>query len=199
MGDVASIGQATPPWLLWGNTQIMSVAASAGASLNEGNTNTLVRIAYNRPETWRFLFAARIISAPQTIAGQSAELAVWFELITGIGRSAIQIPFFSNIPDFNWDNGVAVPPPTEVRWLNQAFIQLPGPAFTNPLYFTETITGQDLTVVAHARFATDIPGAAPCVVEVSGQFAPNVHVRPDWSRLEVSEAEQFAGGETGGR
>ncbi len=197
MGDVANIGQVQPPWLLWGQTQNMTVAASAGASTNEGNTNTLVRIAYNRPETWRFLFAARIISAPESAVGQHAELSIWFELITGIGRSAIQIPFFSNIPDFNWDNGVGVP--LETRWLNQAFIQLPGPAFTNPLYFTETITGQDLTVVAHARFATDIPAAAPCIVEVSGQFAPNVHVRPDWSRLEVSEAEQFAGGETGGR
>lgn len=194
---VASIGQANPPWLLWGNTQVMNVAASAGASANEGNTNTLVRIAYNRPETWRFLFAARIISAPETGPGELAQLNVWFELITGIGRAAIQIPFFSNIPDFNWDNGVAVP--TEVRWINQAFVQLPGPAFTQPLIFTETITGQDLTVVAHARFATDIPSAAPCVVEVSGQFAPNVHVRPDWSRLDVSEAEQFPGGETGGR
>lgn len=192
---VNSIGQASPPWLLWGNTQQIEVAASPGASANEGNTNTLVRISYNRPETWRFLFAARIISAPDTGPAENAQLNVWFELLTGIGRAAIQLPFFSNIPDFVWNGGAAVP--EEVRWTNLAFNQLPGFAVT--LVPTETITGQDLTLVAHVRFATDIVSPPAAVVEVSAQFAPNVHVRPDWSRLDVSEAEQFAGGETGGR
>lgn len=194
---VANLGQASPPWLLWGNTQQIEVAASAGASANEGNTNTLVRIAYNRPETWRFLFAARILRAQEVLPGEHAQLNVWFELITGIGRAAIQIPFFSNVPDFIWDGGIAVPEDT--RWTNLAYIG--GLTFlpATPIVPVDTIVGQDMTVVAHVRFATDAAVAPPVLCEVSAQFAPNVHVRPDWSRLDVSEAEQFSGGETGGR
>jgi hypothetical protein len=197
VGDVSSLGQASPPWLLWGQTQTLTIAATPGASALEGSTPTLIRIAYGRPETWRFLFAARIISAPETGAGEHAQLNVWFELITGIGRSAIQIPFFSNIPDFVWDGGLAVP--EEVRWTNLAYVQ--GLTFlpATPIVPIDTITGQDMTVVAHVRFATDIISAPPCVCEVSAQFAPNVHVRPDWSRIDDTPLEQFPGGEVGGR
>jgi len=203
-----SVFAGASPWQMWGNTQPLTLQPNAFTNPNIFEQQiSLLRVQYNRPETWRFLFAAHIVSGGSaTGAGQNANVALWFELFTGIGRSAIKIPFWVTMPGWSWNNGLAVPT-NQVQWTNEAPTsdvsvaisdQAP-PVITRSPIFSDEIVGQDITVVAHVNYVTDVPGALPIVVEVSGQFAPNVHVRPDWSRLDVPASEQFAGGELKGR
>lgn len=166
---------------------------------------TLCRAAYGRPETWRFLFSARLISAPATGVADQANVSMWFELFTGIGRSAIHIPFWINLPSYVWNFGAAVPA-NLVTWTNVArtdntsFSIDSGGVSWDTTILTDQIIGQDITVVAHAKFTTDIPGVTqPAILEVSGQISPNTHVRPDWMQVDALPAEQFAGGEVKGR
>jgi hypothetical protein len=188
------------PWVLWGNTIPLSAPPSplAGDADNVSSL-TLCRVQYNRPETWRFLFSARIISAPEAAAGESAQLEVSFKLLTGIGRSAIIIPTFSLMPLFAWDGIGPVPIPRTPFWTNQATYDVPPAIAADLRRFTDTVVGQDMTLTAEALFRTDIAGATPAVVEVSAQFAPNVHVRPDWFQIDGHAGEQFSGAETKGR
>lgn len=200
-----SIFAGPQPWQTWGNTQLQELQANAFTNPNIFEKQiTLARVQYNRPETWRFLLSGRIVGggAP-TVGAQQANLAVWFELFTGIGRSAIKLPFWVTLPGWVWNGGAAVPI-NVVEWTNQAptsdvATSLTGGVVTTSQVFSDEIVGQDMTLVAHANYVTDVPGAPPLVVEVSGHFAPNVHIRPDWMRTDGSPSEQFSGGELKGR
>jgi len=195
------------PWQQWGNTQILEMPANPFTNprlfLPQISLN---RIQYNRPETWRFLFSARIIDAPTAGVGEQANASIWFEIFTGIGRSAIHIPFFCQLPGWQWNGAAPVLGDASLLWTNsvqsgeQTWLtdETPQVTTTAPV-LTDLIVGQDITVVAHGVFNTDIPGAVPMHVEVSAQWAPNVHVRPDWFQIDGHPAEQFAGGEVKGR
>lgn len=203
----STIFAGATPWLTWGNTQNITVPADLFTNPNVHEQQvTLLRAAYGRPETWRFLFAARMLSAPVAGAGKQANASVWLELFTGIGRSAIRLPFWIFLAEWNWNNPLPVPSPNEVQWTTQAKSgdqtwitdETPQVTTTAPV-LTDLIVGQDMTVVAHAVFNTDIVNPTPIVIEVSGQWAPNTHVRPDWMQVDAPPAEQFAGGEIKGR
>jgi hypothetical protein len=201
-----SIFAGASPWQQWGNTQNISVPPDLFTNPNVHEQQiTLVRVQYNRPETWRFLFSARVLSGPGGPNHQS-NVSVWFELITGIGRSAIRLPFWATLPEFAW-NDAPGPFPTIIHHTSHAQDSNPIFSFTNedPQVLTQTqqfadlVVGQDMTVVAHCSFTTNLVTEQPAIVEVSGQFAPNVHVRPDWFQLDGHPGEQFAGGEVKGR
>lgn len=195
----------TPPWQLWGNTQPVSVPPDlfTNPNLHEQQI-TLLRISYKRPETWRFLFSARMLSGPGSDNHQS-NVSVWFELLTGIGRSAIRIPFWVSLPQFSWNN-LAGPSTAIVQWTTHATesglqfsFDSQDPQVTwQTQILSDLIVGQDLTVVAHCSFTTNLETTTPAVVEVSGQLAPNVHTRPDWYRNAPDELV-FPGAEVEGR
>lgn len=66
----------------------------------------------------------------------------------------------------------------------------------------DQIVAQDIQLscrVFASAFAGDTAIGQPVVLEVSAQFAPLVHVRPDWARIRRPAAERFAGAETGGK
>lgn len=220
MNDVVFAGSA--PWQMWGNTQLIAAPPNTFTDPNVSEQKiSLCRVAYNRPETWRFLLAAKLVSAPATGGGDQANVSLWFELMTGIGRSAIILPFWASLPGWQWNFGASVPV-NLTDWTNwtsgsnlgrtitDAFTSVTDEtppvtttfpqilsSFTIP---TDTIIGQDMTLVAHVNFVTDIPGVTqPAVVEVSAQFAPNTHVRPDWMQVDAGPREQFPGGEIRGR
>lgn len=201
-----SIFAGASPWQQWGNTQLLTVPADLFTNPNVHEQQvTLLRVQYNRPETWRFLFSARIVSAPVVGALEQANAGVWFELITGIGRSAMRIPFWVTLPSWTWNFGAAVP--NLVFWTNQAptsdvSVSVSSdvvPISVSSQIFSDLIVGQDISVVAHAVFNSDAVAPAPAVIEVSGHFAPNVHVRPDWLQVDAPPSEQFSGGELKGR
>jgi len=207
-----SIFAGASPWQMWGNTQIVVAPANLFTNPNVHEQQiTLLRVQYNRPETWRFLFSARILQAQDAEPTFQSHLSLWFELFTGIGRSAIKIPFWVGLPEYVWiGGGGGAAPLNLVEWTNvaagsqESFSLTSAPdgtqiSQTTAPVFTDTIVGQDMTVVAHVNYTTDRPDATPAQVEVSGQFAPNVHVRPDWFQLDSSPGEQFAGGEVKGR
>lgn len=197
------------PWQLWGNTQTLVVKGSSFVAPNTGDVNqTLCRVAYKRPDTWRFLFQAKILAAPAMPVANQANLSVWFDLIVGIGRAAVKIPFFKTLGGWNWQNAPA--PVNQQQWSThsdqstQSFISLEYGSGTDTLFGTasiptDQIVGQDITVNATATFTTDLALPQQATVEVSCMLAPNSHVRPDWMLLGRSRSEQFPGGETGGR
>jgi hypothetical protein len=207
-----SIFAGASPWQQWGNTQIVTAPANLFTNPNANEQQiTLLRVQYNRPETWRFLFSARILDAqPDPDGSHQFHIDVWFDLFTGIGRSAIPIRFWVTLPEWQWGLLSPAVPRNQPFWTNttgnsqvvSTIVQLPDGTIEKTLLGsgqTETITGQDMTVVAHVNYTTDLAGATPAQVEVSGQFAPNVHVRPDWFLLDGHPSEQFAGGEVKGR
>lgn len=207
----ANFGQAQPPWQLWGNTQVITVAGSPFTAPNITDKNqTLVRISYGRPETWRFLFAAKLIAAPSAAPANQANVSVWFELIVGIGRAAVKIPFFKTLPGWNWSFAPATNALNQLQWSAHSdssansFISLQNLSTSEETSGTATIpvdqiVGQDITVNAVVSFTTDLPGATQAQVEVSSMWSPNNHVRPDWMLIDADRNEQFPGGETGGR
>lgn len=204
--DVVFAG--SEPWQQWGNTQTLEAPPNAFTNPNAADKQiTLCRVNYGRPETWRFLVMAKLLSAPATGGADQANASVWFELMTGIGRSAIILPFWIQLGSWQWNFGAPVPR-NQMFWTNQArtdsaLISITDeavPVTTTALIYSDEIVGQSMTLVAHATFTTDIPGVTePAIFEVSGQFAPNTHVRPDWMQLEAGPREQFAGGEIRGR
>ena len=203
----AAGGLGTPPWHLWGNTQVVEALPNAFTNPNINDKQiTLCRVGYGRPETWRFMLSARLISAPATGPADQANASVWFELMTGIGRSAIVLPFWVQLPSWSWNFGATVPVnlpfwTAKARTDSELFSidNQATPVAWTTTDLVDTIIGQDMTLVAHVSFTTNIPGVTePAVVEVSGQFAPNTHVRPDWLMKGPPEL-RFAGGEVKGK
>lgn len=191
-----------PPWHMWGNTQLQSVQPLGGASVPLiATSQQLCRINYGRPESWRWLFKAKLISGPDTTdVGQHGSLVVHWDLILGVGRSMIQLLDFDRF-SFAWDDGEAFPANREI-WSTQTLspaktfvAPTPGAAATQ----VDNITAQDIQLIARctAQELSIVPNA-PIVVELSAHFAPNAHIRPDWYRQGPEEIA-FPGGEVEGR
>lgn len=204
-----------PPWHMWGNTQQISAVIETTGALRVGTTNQLVRISYKRPETWHWIFSARLLSGPANTAGFFTRLFVHWELTSGIGRSAIQMAFpnvattFAQpaFDDFTFQWGPVNPafPVGAQIWATEATtpgksFQADGPAsFGNPL---QQIVAQDLQLQVQIVGLTVPANVAAvgqtAVVEVSAQFAPKTHVRPDWFIPKPAEMK-FPGAEIQGR
>lgn len=192
----AGFPSSLSPWHMWGNTQPIELVPNQfiAPELNFGST-TLLRAAYARPETWRFMFSAIIRSAPNAGPGEQAQINVQFDLITGIGRSNMQIPGFVTF-GFQWVAAAA--PVGTLEWTN--LTRTTTLISATEVGFTDQFIGQDITFVAKANFVTNIPAAPNAVIEVSGQISPNVHVRPDWYQVDAEQQSvQFPGAEIGGR
>lgn len=85
---------ALPPWHLWGNSQRLTATFGAGTGLVP-QTGQLVKISYKRPESWHWLFSARLVEGPDSAGGIPAPIGalvtVSFGLTIGIGRSQISM------------------------------------------------------------------------------------------------------------
>lgn len=82
-----------PPWHMWGNTQTIVAPIQSSAVASRGSTpGQLVRINYARPETWHWLFSAKLLQGPNADVGSVfTQVEVAFDLTVGIGRSAVSI------------------------------------------------------------------------------------------------------------
>jgi hypothetical protein len=190
---------STPPWHLWGNTELISVPPTGLAATSNVASKTLVRASYGRPEKWHFLFNLQL-KGPVLVSfpGNTAFLDCTFDLILGVGRSAITLVNFAAL-QYDWGNGGNMFP-TNQMWTQVGRIQesISATPSTDPPFRPDHFIAQDVTIVANLFYQTDVPGAAPIVAEVSGQISPATHVRPDWL-VEGPPAEKFLGGETGAR
>lgn len=187
-----------PPWHMWGNTQVIdTLTIGALGNLNPvPKSGQLCKVSYGRPDTWHWVFSAKILSAPDAIAPSLAAVVVVFDLIVGIGRSNIQLPDFETFT-INYP-GVAPKTPfysTQALGPNRVLTPTP-PAVAIPNVISE-IAAQDIQVLTRV-LAFHTAADLPVQIEVSAHFAPKNHIRPDWYRLGPEEVA-FPGSETEGK
>lgn len=218
---------STPePWQQWGASQVMRTNVVAGVvGPIQVQSNQLVKIAYGRPESWNFWFGARLISGPNGVPGSFTRAEVYFDLTTGLGRSAFK-SFVGTPTTAQWSGGgferyafewEATAPTGREIWTTEALA--PNRYFRNvpPLTNTtgnavppeesaspiRTVVGQNIQVDARIFAISPAPGSPtvgqPVEIEVTAYFAPVSHVRPDWFRLDGPLDVQFPGAEVGHR
>lgn len=200
------------PWKMWGTTEtfrapLTTQPLSVGPIPAPRDTHQLGRVAYKRPESFRFLFHARIVEAPASpgpvVDGEFVNLTVVWEIITGVGRTQSIQDEFARV---NWLYADGPAPTGRVKWLTQTNSP-PLLEDTSGLVLTSTtpvqvIVGEDIQCRAFVHAFTPetwfTPGAV-AVVEVTALFAPNVHQRPDWFHPDGPIEQVFPGDEIGGR
>lgn len=178
-----------PPWHLWGDTKNVVVEMSL-LSL-EYQTQQLVRISYGRPETWDFMFGARIINFdPDDTAG---EIEVFFDVTVGVGRSQFTMPGFEH---FMWFWTVAPSPLNQPLYSTEVIApqRIPMPPAVAPVdNRIGEITAQDIQVSARVLYTGGVVVPKRATVEVTSFWAPRAHIRPEWWKGE------FPGGEDNGQ
>jgi hypothetical protein len=212
------------PWHLWGNSQLIEATVQdSAASVRTNSPGQLVKISYKRPETWHWLLAAKLISGPASTT-VSTQIQVAFDLTVGVGRSVVLMQSAGAFQDksfesffFQWGPVSTLFPRnvqlystqvlapnrmyrSEAPLPNQDGFPVAGAFVTGPPTI-EQIVAEDIQlscrVIALAATGSATIGEK-VVVEVSAQFAPVVHVRPDWYRSGPEEVA-FPGAETEGR
>lgn len=197
------------PWHMWGNSIEIDVDATTGGAEAPVATGQLLKIAYKRPETWHWVFEARFIAISRDNAiAEISNLAVYWDLILGHGRSQTTLATFDSW-NWIWGDGAGVQnaPVGTVMWATQTLTPPLGyradgagsfePDPTTRRVLTQ-IVGEDIQLNCRLNFQTG--GAAMRArIGVSAYLSPKVHVRPDWSRLDVPPEAQFPGSEVEGR
>jgi hypothetical protein len=206
-GDQPWLRSAIPPWHLWGNSQRVDVELTTGA-FGQAQRSQLTKVSYGRPETWGWLFTARLISgALSPPVGTDLQLTIIWELTVGIGRSMQQSLGFDvwNIIIL----GGAAPPIGRLMWANQVVVPSNLGRFnaagvvdpTPPPNVFNEINAQDIQL--NARVAILLSGVQAgypynAALELGAQWAPKAHVRPDWY-LDGPTELRFPGSETGAK
>lgn len=212
--------QATvPPWHLWGNSAQAVVPPSSLFVSDPSRTfvsSTIVKVAYGRPETWRFQYGAELVSGPTVGIGITAETNIDFTLITGVGRAVMRrrLDLGRDIFNYRWGGGITPesPPVGLSTWINA----MPSGMRTEDIVTdiatntevqridrgiaTDHFVAETITVEATCNFIVSLPlplpaTLGPLVLNLNFQLSPITHVRPDWYEIEPV----FAGGETEGR
>lgn len=179
-----------PPWHLWGDTKVIVVPHSI--ALIEEYSTQLAKVSYGRPETWDFMFGARIINLTEPL--DTGEIDVYFDVTIGVGRSQLQMLGFEHFM-FYW---TAMPSPLNIqKYSAEVFgpprtdIPIP-PATTIPDNVISEVTAQDIQVSARLQYTGGAIPVKSASVEITAFFAPRSHVRPEWFKGE------FPGGEDNG-
>lgn len=201
--------EGVPPWHMWGNSQTLRVNAETTDTPAPVSSGQLVKVSYKRPETWHFLLSARIINAPEVTLENELAITVFFDVISGVGRSQSQLLTFET---FSWGWVQNQPPPySKVLWTQQ--VQTPALRMVfdsdsgeyvddpNSVRVFNELVGQDVQVNCRVAFfmrGINEGDQSFADVEVSAYFAPKTHVRPDWFVQGPPEV-MFPGAETQGK
>lgn len=197
------------PWHMWGSEEVIRVTPGVvAATPSRPITQQLGRVKYKRPESWRFVFFAEPL-APVVVPVGWADLyiRVNFNVAPGVGRSTWQsagervigydtLANEERFVQMSWHRTGGQSLTSARKWTSQAIIpQLDDDAVNPPVQTCDVIVGEDIQVSVSVS-AVIVAPVAPIQdvnVRAGAFFAPNVHVRPDWS------CESFVGDETGGR
>lgn len=201
------------PWHLWGNAEVLKLDVGSGilGSLSM-NSVQLVKVNYGRPESWRFLFTARILEASPI--NNDENIVVDFDLTVGIGRFSTtlgredsptpglcisQPERTRGFARFHFVSGAGpVYYPVNYAWLTNGWSPLADASNgTNVPRNTEVIVAQDIQCRVRAGAVSAAGNPAPVRIQVAAYFAPNVHIRPDWL-ADGDEQTRFRGNEIGG-
>jgi hypothetical protein len=177
---------------MWGglaNVQASTLTPAFGYS----TTQQLCRVEYHRPESWRFMFFARLLASENH---SPAIFQVDFNIIPGVGRGSLnfkpferyrfKLPIGSLDPTVNyekWSTSVIGPVRDET---------LPDPPDVPQPNVVDSFVAQDVQVSFTATVILTVPGDT-LQAEVGCLLAPWHHARPDW------QMRNFAGEELGGR
>lgn len=196
-----------PPWHLWGNTQRVEVLLPLALSFGEVGRGQLTRVSYKRPETWNWLFTARLLEADDADPLEPLQLQIVWELTVGIGRAVQQSLGFDNW-NISWGTPVTPTdnaPVGRLIWATETYAASPersqfvAPA-VQPLNRIDRIVAQDIQLNARVALLSPVvprTNNKRAVVELGAQWAPSTHVRPDWFADGPIEI-QFPGGENQG-
>lgn len=161
---------------LWGSTDTVDFKSGVPST---GQSQQLVRIAYDRPETWRFLFVAEVVNSAAQ-AGGAVSVTVNFFVQTGVGRassnlgqSTIGRPFAALTPALFAAGG-----PAGTEWTSVAYSTPLDPANTVQNVPVDLIIGQNIQV--GAQVTLPVTAVLPISVLVAAYFTPNVNVRNAW-------------------
>jgi hypothetical protein len=179
-----------PPWQRWGSTERITIPFVSTAQ--RAASVTLSRVSYRRPDTFHFLFGAKLIVAPSPAVGDHATIDAAFNVLVGVGSTVLRIPVFERFV-FDWI-GPAAPPVEVLLWSTEVNAPPRNNGFTTPNTCSELV-GQDITIEA---VCTNFFGPTDAVLEVTSFLAPKNHIRPDWF-VDGPPEQRFAGSETEGR
>lgn len=188
---------ALAPWHLWGNTQVLAPVVTGLTGNIPFQSNQLVKAQYKRPESWRFLFSATVLSAPDT-GGGTLGILVGFDLTLGTGRSVIQVPsnpFALPFVSFRFQYvGVAANIIGHQKWASrapQSLLDDSTPASAaDPRQYIDTFVAEDIQLQGRVGAVIDSgPAIGELVnVQLDAFIAPASHIRPEWYRDSDSEA-----------
>lgn len=197
-----------PPWHLWGNNVSVSTDLQAGV-FGQAGTGQLTKVSYKRPETWHWLFSAKILDfGPLPPVGTTLNIAIIWDLTVGIGRSVQQIA------NFDWWNIFITSASGNIRnrtlWATQA-IPMGGASLGRldaagaidpapPPNLIDQIVAQNIQLNATAVLTlqgANVGYPYSATVELGASWAPKHHIRPDWF-LHGAPESVFTGEETGG-
>lgn len=199
-----------PPWHMWGNSQTIDLFLPAAASQVPATKGQLTRVAYGRPETWHWLFTARLISADNADPLEPLQISIVWELTVGIGRSMQQNLGFDNF-NILWGTPTSpsdLAPRGTLLWATQTYQQPLRRAIFNfdpllePPNLIDEIVAQDIQLNVRAVLSSPVTPRTNdkrAQLEIGAQWAPKNHIRPDWLQLDVPPEAQFPGEEVGGR
>ena len=212
----------TPPWHLWGNTQQIETVVAlpsgiSGVAANPG-VGQLVKVSYKRPTAWNWIFSSKLIAGPPGGSlTTNVAISVEFELTIGIGRSMIMMApqvispssgtFSPPFERHSFVYGTQFPRNAQI-WStkttspSRTFIGdvVGTPPIADAPTVVDNIVAQDIQLVTRVYATAEPPNTAIGAlvsVEVSAEFAPLVHVRPDWFNEGPNES-RFGGNEIGG-
>jgi hypothetical protein len=168
-------------------------------------TRQLVRVDYRRPETWRFLLYARLLSTSAEPGDlQNALVFVTFAVSLGLGRSMSRLPQFqlfqwgwsnsSNSPFFltNFEaDAQAARNPILCDFAYGAPLiddRRSGGSVSEPKEIRHVVA-ESINVAATVNLASDF--SHQMQIEVGAYFSPQTHVRPEWN------SRVYSGGENG--
>ena len=169
--------QGIAPWHMWGKSERIGPIVS-GVTGNAFQTTQIARVSYGRPDTWRFLWEVTMLDAH--ITSPTADLVLALRVTTGVGRSMITM----NLSRFHF---AFIAPGDYVGPLQKFTNNGNGPAHddANPTAqnVIDSFVGQDIQVEVLSQLLAVNAGDF-ANVETTALFAPNAHIRPEWTRGE---------------
>lgn len=187
--DVAK--RTVAPWAMWGNSQTVELVGLAGTQTNA--TTQIVNVQYGRPETWNFLFTAKLLSVQPDVLPTGVN--IFFDVAIGLGRSQTTIQAFETY-QFSWLAGAGSVLVGKTYRTTSVIVPFRG-AFSSAAdpYPTVPNTIDHLvaqTIQVDARVTMAPALGERLVFELGAYFAPQSHVRPEWFE------GRFPGGEDNG-
>jgi hypothetical protein len=164
--------QHVAAWHLWGSKSVVTVESTFTTPVVV--SNQLVNVKYKRPETWRFLFYAKLLASDPVAAG-SGTIHNRFNLRVGVGRVNLAL---GTVIDLTFD-------PTDIGKI--IFCSEIPDTLATPGKFGQ-FPAETIQLNCDSNYQSAV-GTFNATIEVAAFMAPITHVRPDWFKGDFSSGE----------